>query len=240
MPRRRLENVVVALLIPQRRTSKLCGLLCLLVASTVIAEEPTLPNSSWRAYRTGRITNDDYRMQAPPRRAGDPDARLDANMFTGLYFFTDYVFDVRSQKVKLKLKGIRFVGYVDQSRSWRRRDLDDALLDHEQGHFDINEIYVRRASALIHDRLRRPGGVQVVAPTRKQAEAALNERISELIEPVVYDLRKAHASYDQKTVHGTIQDRQKEARKTQLDELKSSQPASRRRGNAASEPASGR
>ena len=233
MPRQRADGLNCAGVIPHGGGLLLWGILCLLAPQALLAAEPTWPNSSWRAYATGRITNEDYQMQAPPRRPGDSDEKLDANMFTGLFFFTDYDSEIRRQKVTLKLTAIRFVGYVDRSRSWRRRDLDTALLDHEQGHFDINEIYVRRASALIHDQLRKPSGVQVVARTRKQAEKALNDKIGELIEPIVYDLRQAHANYDRQTIHGTIKDQQELARKAQLGELKSSKPSPRRSQDAA-------
>lgn len=212
------------------------GMLFVLTPAVLFGDDSPLPSPSWRLYSKGRITNEDYQMPAPPRRQGSPDDPLDAKMFTGLYFYTDFNFFVQRQQVTLQLKSIRFVGYVDRKRSWRRRELDAALLDHEQGHFDINEIYVRRAAALIRDQIRRPGGVQASARTRKQAEKVLNDKIGELIEPVVYDLRKAHASYDRQTFHGTIKDQQELARKDQLSKLRSPATAPQPRGNAPAEP----
>ncbi len=82
------------------------------------------------------------------------------------------------------------VSWVDRSRQ------NSAILSHEQGHFDLNEVYRRKLQAALAP-LTAEGGT---ADAAKQALQALIDTTSQKILSL-----RAHtqASYDQETCHGT-------------------------------------
>jgi len=82
------------------------------------------------------------------------------------------------------------VSWVDRSRQ------NSAILSHEQGHFDLNEVYRRKLQAALAP-LTAEGGT---ADAAKQALQALIDTASQKILSL-----RAHtqASYDQETCHGT-------------------------------------
>ena len=82
------------------------------------------------------------------------------------------------------------VSWVDRGRQ------NSAILNHEQGHFDLNEVYRRRLQAALTP-LTAGGGT---ADAAKQALQALIDTASEEILSQVTNIQ---ASYDQETRHGT-------------------------------------
>ena len=81
--------------------------------------------------------------------------------------------------------------------SWADRGRQNsATLNHEQGHFDLNEVYRRRLQAALTP-LTAEGGT---ADAAKQALQALIDTASE---EILSQLADTQASYDQETRHGT-------------------------------------
>ena len=95
--------------------------------------------------------------------------------------------------------GVRAVFLPD--RSWVR-DPSDALLDHEQGHFDLAEVYARR----LRERLRDE------APPCRAAGAA--EAAQRLYDDVLDEAERESARYDADTARGTRPDAQRRWRRT--------------------------
>jgi len=82
------------------------------------------------------------------------------------------------------------VSWVDRSRQ------NSATLNHEQGHFDLNEVYRRKLQAAFAP-LTAEGG------TAHAAKQALQALIDAASQKILSQLANTQASYDQETHHGT-------------------------------------
>lgn len=97
--------------------------------------------------------------------------------------------------------------YMDRSRSWvLPHHRTPALLQHEQGHFDLLEVFRR----VLEKELRGLVGVFVRGETKEAAE----QRLKELLARVYARVWQAHACwqarYDRDTDHGRDEVRQRE------------------------------
>ncbi len=73
-----------------------------------------------------------------------------------------------------------------------------AILKHEQGHFDLNEVYRRKLqNALLP--------LAAEGDSAEEAKKALQERINKTAEEILDQLAKTQERYDEETCHGTDQ-----------------------------------
>jgi len=121
--------------------------------------------------------------------------------------------DPASLKVKNVMK--RSESWVDPQRKNAR------LLSHEQGHFDINEVYRRLLERCLRELVAE-------APTQEQAAAELRRLIERTYESVVQKAEQVQTDYDRETAHGQDQEKQEAwSRKIQewlADPTKAPQP----------------
>ncbi len=86
---------------------------------------------------------------------------------------------------------ITIVAYFDRNKSWvSRKHSDSLLLIHEQGHFDLTEVYARK--------LRKK--ISSIRPAEENFSAEIKKFYSWAWD----DLQKQHAAYDKATDHGAI------------------------------------
>jgi len=97
--------------------------------------------------------------------------------------------------------GVRVRAVFFPERSWVRGDRVDTLLAHEQGHFDLAEVYARR----LRERLRK----EVAAACRSSAPAAALQRI---YDDVLDEAERESARYDADTDHGRRPEAQRQWR----------------------------
>lgn len=150
--------------------------ICILFLHTGIAapDEIVLWNKS------GRLTWSDF-QGAPPSNSGS--AALTSSGVTLEY-------SANGQAVTYKI-GCHF----DKDRSWGRVK-NPLILAHEQGHFDISEIYARRLyKALMHYRYR---------------PATASNDINKIYQSVMQDLQQRQNGYDAQTDHSRNMRVQKE------------------------------
>ncbi|HAF71019.1 MAG: hypothetical protein XD60_0416 [Acetothermia bacterium 64_32] len=110
----------------------------------------------------------------------------------------------RTWKAKIDPATLKVENLMDRSKSWvdpKRRS--DSLLKHEQGHFDINEVYRR----VLETRLRR---LEAEAPTQKEAAEELQKLIDETFDQVSRKAEQVQADYDLETAHGQDQEAQRD------------------------------
>ncbi len=105
----------------------------------------------------------------------------------------------------------------DRNSSWRRSATppDPALLAHEQGHLDINEVFAARLA-----KARLPGGLGF---SGDEAMEDLRRRLKAMADRVIADSRKEQELYDLETRHGADRARQQvwtERLERQLRDLK--------------------
>lgn len=114
------------------------------------------------------------------------------------------IYDASTEStVKCDLKGdqrgvtITAVCFFEKSKSWvKKGKRGDTLLKHEQGHFDLAELYTRK--------LRK--AMKEASFTDKN----VNSEFRTIYQKYVGDLKKEQARYDKETHHSTIYEKQKE------------------------------
>jgi hypothetical protein len=121
--------------------------------------------------------------------------------------FLSYRYTVRAERpaqavtFSATVARIAFTGGFDRARSWRRSHVADdnqTLLEHEQGHLDINELKLRQLKNLTDAEFPVGKG-----KTAKAAIADLDARLTKLYRWHLDDLEKTQTRYDKETNYGT-------------------------------------
>jgi hypothetical protein len=126
---------------------------------------------------------------------------------------TDATFGDAGTAVQIKAKPFKVgkeihydvVAYFNREKSWAR-DQSQALLAHEQLHFDIAELYARKIRKKINS-LSEAGTDDV-------------KIFNDAIKKILLESNDADEQYDRETLHGAIPKRQAEWEKKVADEMK--------------------
>jgi len=178
-------------------TSYLLGDMCL--SLEIGDEEDLLP---WRPDRS--LTWEDFKADPPADVEGRDEAAfikyrliVEPTEFRLTYDPNTKTWRATIDPASLKVKNVmvRSESWVDPQRKNAR------LLSHEQGHFDISEVYRR----LLERRLRE---LVAEAPTQEQAAAELRRLIERTYNSVVQKAEQVQTDYDRETAHGQDQEKQ--------------------------------
>lgn len=179
----RLGFVVLTFIVPLEQN------ICLMPQDAVL----------WQEER--KLTWDDF--QGEP----DEESKHDAWTVSG---FTQLEWECDEQG-QFTFKGAQ--AYFDQSESWVKPDKkSDDLLQHEQGHFDITELYARK----LRQELRK-----IKCDHKTQEE--IQKEVDAAYEKIEKEWDAEQEKYDDETDHGRNKDKQKEWNekiKKQLKETK--------------------
>lgn len=186
---------------------------------TVWAEPASAPSPSMRRYADGPLTADDFRGAAPENRPKVGRIEMLATTYTDIR----YEYRLRTENVggrnQATMVEVRFHSVVQRDRSWNVRPDDQALMDHEQGHFDLTELYVRRAQArfdpLIAQGRPRGSGADEAAAVQAMLAAFQAE-----LDVVFEEMQAEHKRYDSETRHGSQIDQQRAWNRRFADLLK--------------------
>jgi hypothetical protein len=124
-----------------------------------------------------------------------------------------------------------FVAILSRDHSWNSAPENKRLMAHEQGHFDLGEIFACRAQAKF-DKLIAEGAFKGTAPTDEEAARMAIAAFDVEFRKVLDDMNAEHRRYDTDTQHGVDGDRQAQWRR-KLDE----QLQEAAKGRAAAKPA---
>ena len=119
-----------------------------------------------------------------------------------------------------KLTGIEIIASIERGKSWLFSPHDEKLLDHEQGHFDVTEITVRRALRKFNE-LIAGEGVTGHGHDRPSAIGDLNRQVKAMMKGFFDQEDQEQVEYDRMTHHGTVPATQAEQRQKQHAALKS-------------------
>lgn len=100
--------------------------------------------------------------------------------------------------------------------SWMRKSAPDDLMDHEQGHFDLTEIYALKAQHAIQLKHR---SYSLTGDTKSECEKKLQARMKEDIQRIFAQCEERQREYDYQTEHGLRPDAQRLHRREQKAEL---------------------
>lgn len=121
---------------------------------------------------------------------------------------TDSGFELRSSyNSSDHLVVIELQTYFIKNKSWYKPEKkSENLLKHEQGHFDISELFTRKLHKNISE--------------EKIKEKNISQKITELNEKFTYELHKYQDLYDKETEHSINEQKQKEWSERIAKELK--------------------
>lgn len=193
------------------QTTRICSVLRVIVlllgaaagvaACSIARIEPTPAAGSipWDAGRS--LAWSDFRGAVDPRAAPERVAVTAASLSWGY----DYKIERNGDACAYWITGVRAQAVFDQADSWvRPGHRNAAVLGHEQGHFDLTQIYKlildRRMSALVGD--RRPCEGDTLEKASRSAEARAAERARIVFEDVWRRHLSTQQAYDGQTRHG--------------------------------------
>lgn len=172
-----------------------------------------------RRYSKGPLEASDFSGAVPNARPRENGVPIEA------FTLVDIAYDVRyrsrktASRTRLTLTSIDIYAVVDRSKSWSVGKLDDSLLDHEQGHFDLAAIYALRVQFDFNKQMDEGRGLTTVGANETDAALAMRREIDRLTRTACNEMIKANQRYDRVTAHGSDRTAQRRERKKQLDEL---------------------
>ena len=171
------------------------------VAGQALAQEPG-EGIRWQANRP--LEWADFKGKV------DPNADPQAAALTSASVSLGYELEVRSgRRCEFEIVRIETAAEFHPEHSWVRDGARTAaILEHEQGHFDLAEVFrailEREAAALAGRPERCPAGGDMAA-----VEAEVGRRVGGIRERIFADLERVQAQYDAETGHGTLRDAQR-------------------------------
>lgn len=157
------------------------------------------------------------RDRVPYKRLSWSDFRVDdtsPGLSAQTQTYLSYRYTARAERAPLattfsaSVASITFTGGFDRARSWRRSSVAESnsvLLEHEQGHLDINELKLRQLKNLHVTELPMGRG-----KTAKAALDDLDSRLKKSYQWHLDDLEKTQIRYDRETNYGTRLDPQRD------------------------------
>ena len=191
-------------------------MLALLPGGSSLAQNNDLVEPKERRHSLGPLTPRDYQAELPEpsRRRG-----RQAGITTEIKY--DFQYQTVKQRDKLigELTGIEVFAVVLRDKSWKTDPRDKALLDHEQGRFDLAQIEALRGQIDLIRRFR-DDPLEVTGKKEVEVRQTLDREIRKLLRPYVDAADTAHAEYERVTGVGTLPEEQAAARREQRDTFK--------------------
>lgn len=184
------------------------------IAMPLCAEEPPAE----RRYNSGPLTVTDFQAEVP-----DPLPKLGrlkqyAYADTDIRFQMSYRYRTKAEGVEATLTDVDIYAVFLSDSSWMA-PRGESTLDHEQGHFDITQMYALDALLQIKGRLNDGKSLVGRGEDVKSAAADLNNKLREVLKPLHDRVASAHKEYDRDTRHGVAKAHQAEYRKQQVAKL---------------------
>ncbi len=198
----------------------------LLVGCLLVGCLPVLgaADDELRKYAQGPLTRDDFRVEVP-KSISVPGGGLRALAYTSTEMLFDYRYRVSRQDGvwTASLAEIRAMAVVWPARSWNRHPQDRKLLDHEQGHFDLAQMWALRGKVELSAAIPREE-IQGQGETREEAVKAFEVALERRVQKFRDALGAADRNYDQLTRYGTLAEQQAAQRKSQRDAIMQLRP----------------
>ena len=166
-----------------------------------------------RPYDDGPLQEDDFRGKPPETSTAA------AKTVTQFAFEFTYRYKTTARLTTATLDQITITACIRRDQSWNRYPDDKRLMDHEQGHADISQIYCLKARHGFRKKLAKGSGVSATASSLSEAAAALDREVRKEMAVFEEAARDADAEYDRHTANG-LGGKQAEWRRVQVETLK--------------------
>lgn len=195
----------------------------LLGASVLVApirgEKKQTETGAYRRYEAGPLRVEDFQGE-PSEMTTSSGHRPMAFTSTRILFTCRYQLNTRGNRATARLKSIDIFAVIERNESWYEPAGGKALLDHEQGHFDITQASTLRARSRFREVLRRGRAPESTGKTNEEAGRQLSLSIKKLLLPFEQEAINAHQEYDRITGHGSLRRAQMEQRRIQTETLR--------------------
>ncbi len=138
---------------------------------------------------------------------------------TDIRFQLEYHYTTNADGVEAKLIAIDIYAAFATDKSWLARRNASAL-DHEQGHFDITQVFALEAQLAMKKQLADGKTLVGRGEDVAAAFADLQNKVAEHLKPVYDRTAVAQSQYDQQTDNGAHPANQAAHRKRQIELLK--------------------
>ena len=188
-------------------------LLALAAVGVALGEEPkSAVQGSFRPYGDGPLAAEDFEAE--------PDRTKTLSAWTELDFDYHYGYALsrRGQWIAT-LNKIEIQARIQRDKSWNKRPQNAALMDHEQGHFDLMQTFALRSQSELHAQLKTVDVLQGRNASKAAAIAELEEKLHAVMQRWMDDSIVANKKYDQETANGANLAKQATARREQKAQL---------------------
>jgi hypothetical protein len=172
-----------------------------------------------RRYDAGPLIAADFRAPVPKSLPAigriTPLAKADSDM----RFAVRYAFREQGDGVEAELTEIDIYAVFLPDSSWNSRPGDKGVMAHEQGHFDITQIYALEALANVRKQMAEGKKLIGRGEDENAAQAELEKQLRALLKPVYDRAAVAQQDYDRQTGHGTDAAAQARHRQRQIELL---------------------
>jgi len=169
-----------------------------------------------RTYGDGPLTAADFKGQ-PPSEGKLAGTTFQAYLFLDIHWSSKYRTAGRGRNVSAFLTQFQATAVTSAAKSWNK---NPDLLDHEQGHFDIAQIYALRLEIKLRKLLAAKKPPSGVGETEEAAVDALNSVLEKEYKTAKAASDEENIEYDRLTTHGTVLEKQRELRHVHQETLK--------------------
>lgn len=171
-----------------------------------------------RRYEQGPLVKKDYQGSAP-----ESIKKFAASTEIDVRYDYRYQLHQKNQRFQIYVTDLEVYSIMLQKKSWNRQVYNVRLLDHEQGHFDLGEIFALRAEIEIARKMKDNRRFLSTGKSKASVIAKLEEALSQEFSRIVAEMKEEQAAYDHATNHGRNRKAQKRARQGHSEELKTLQ-----------------
>ena len=175
-------------------------------------------DSKSRRYEQGPLVKKDYQGAAP-----DSIKKFAASTEIEVRYEYRYQLHQKNQRFQIYVSDLDVYSIMLPKKSWNRQLYNVRLLDHEQGHFDIGEIFALKAEIEIARKMKDKRRFLSTGKSKASVLAKLEETLSQEFSHVVAEMKEEQIAYDNATNHGLDRKAQKLARDSHSEKLKALQ-----------------
>lgn len=165
--------------------------------------------STYRKYQDGPLQIKEFKA-TPAKHAGG-----DAYTQCSIEFRFNYTYEKRDKLFVTTLTSFDAFSVFLPEKSWWKQQASPAILDHEQGHFDIAEVNALRLQIAFAKSFNNKRKIQGTGTTYDAAVKELRGSLSKVMQLANEQATQAHLDYDASTMHGMRYRRQGEQRRIQ-------------------------
>lgn len=148
---------------------------------------------SQRVWGLGPLKPEEFRE--PP----DPQSKLDASTTAHIRYRYQWRTQVAGSSAAAWLHDVEVYSEFDGEHSWIRPNAAKSVIDHEQGHFDLMEIYARKLHA---EMIKLKPKLVFRARSDRAAIHKLKAKLDEMLQECLAECEDAQKEYDYQTKHG--------------------------------------